>query len=79
MQQKYPEIQNFSNFKRIVIMQDIGIVFKRPEIYTLLFLTYMKVLTFKKKQSYLSSTAQCQASRPGQKRPEARVLESDLL
>ena len=30
-------------------MQDIGIVFKRPEIYTLLFFTYMKVLTFKKK------------------------------
>ena len=48
-------------------MQDIGIVFKRPEIYTLLFLTYLQVLTFKKK-SYLSSTALYQASRPGQKK-----------
>ena len=29
-------------------MQDIGIVFKRREIYTLLFLTYLQLLIFKK-------------------------------
>ena len=29
-------------------MQDIGIVFKRPEIYTLLFLTYLQFLISKK-------------------------------
>ena len=63
----------FGNF-----ILEISVKFKRPEIYTLLFLTYLQVLTFKKK-SYLSSTALYQASRPGQKRPEARVLESDLL